>query len=148
MGLALLDSSALVAYVQDGDTLHASATEVIESTVRGGTGLVVSSVTWTEVLHGALIGRVPEGAVVEFVDDFGIDALPVDGYVAERAADLQMAYRHTRKRAPWPRLRTPDALILATAETYDDVTTVIAGDRQWANVPGLSVEVLTLRERG
>jgi predicted nucleic acid-binding protein len=148
VALALVDSSALVAYIVEGDTLHRSATEAIESALRGGQGLAVSAVTWTEVLRGALLGYFAEPEVYELAVDFGITVLAVDEAVAQRAAELQIAYRGTRSRAPWPTLRTPDALILATAETYDEVEAVIAGDTQWANVPGVATDLVLLRERG
>lgn len=148
MAVALLDSSALIAYILDGDTLHTSATKAVESMMSAGSRLAMSAVTWTEVTYGMLLDRLPEDALVEFVEDFGIDALPVDGYVAERAAELQKAYRDTGCGPSWPRLRTPDALILATADVEGDVTTVIAGDRQWATVPGVSADVVILSESG
>jgi predicted nucleic acid-binding protein len=146
VAVTLLDSSAVVAYMVEGDTLHESAAHAIESAVRGGASLAISAVTWSEVLHGALLGYFPEEAVRELAADFGIAVLAVDAAVAEAAAALQKEYRETSIAEPRPRLRTPDALILATAEVYADVDSVICGDEKWANVPGVSTEIVLLRE--
>ncbi len=146
MAVALLDSSALVAYLIAGDTLHTAAAREIETSVRAGRRLAISAVTWSEVLHGALLGHLPETALRELVADFGVAILAADERVAERAATLQRAYRETRKRAPRPRLRTPDALILATASVYEDVDQVICGDEKWAKVPDVEADVVLLDE--
>jgi predicted nucleic acid-binding protein len=138
VAVALLDSPAVVAYLVEGDALHGSAADAIESTMRSGTSLAISAVTWSETLHGALLGHFPEEHLREFVEDFGIAILGVDVEVAEQAAALQKAYRRTG------RLRTPDALILGTSLAYGDVEKVICGDEQWAKVPGVRAEVVRL----
>jgi predicted nucleic acid-binding protein len=146
VAVALLDSSAVVAYMVEGDTLHESAAQAIESAVRGGASLAISAVTWSEVLHGALLGYFPEDALRELAEDFGIEVLAADAEVAEAAAALQKTYRETSNTEPRARLRTPDALILATAHVYAHVDTVICGDEKWPNVPGVSAEIVLLRE--
>jgi predicted nucleic acid-binding protein len=146
VALALVDSSALIAYMVRGDALHDSAVDAIESAMRAGTSLAISAVTWTETLHGALLGHLPEAELRDLVGDFGIAILAVDARVAEEAAALQKAYRDTRRKEPRPRLRTPDALILATSLVHADVETVICGDEQWAKVPGVTAEIVFLRE--
>lgn len=146
MALAIVDTSAIIAYMVADDVLHASAVKAIETTMVGGSTLVMSVVTWSEALNGALLGHVPEAELREFVADFGIEIVDVDVNVAEQAAALQKAYRDTAKKAPRPKLRTPDALILATSLVYEDVTTIIGGDAKWANVPGITAEIKLLTE--
>ena len=51
---------------------------------------------------------------------------------------MQKAYRETSKKQPRPRLRTPDALILATSLIYAEIDTVIGGDIRIV-IPGISV---------
>ncbi len=143
MAVALLDSSAVVAYLVEGDALHAGAVEAIESALRAGVSPAVSAVTWSEVLHGALLGYFPEAAVRELAADFGIAVVPVDIHVAEQAARLQKGYRETSK----GRLRTPDALILATSVVHPGVERVICGDDKWTKVPGVPAEVVLLAGR-
>jgi len=148
VAVALLDSSALIAYIVAGDALHADAVEAIESAMSAGTPLAISVVTWSEVLHGALLGHLPEHEPRELVEDFGIAILPVDVEVAELAAALQAGYRSTSKRSPRPWLRTPDALILATSTAYGEIATVICADEQWTRVPGVDAKIVLLVEPG
>ncbi len=146
MAVALVDSSAIIAYLVADDALHDSAVEAIESALRSGRSLAMSAVTWSETLHGALLGHFPEGVLREFADDFGIETLAVDAAVAEQAAALQRAYRDSGKKRPRPTLRTPDALILAAAVIEADIDTVVAGDRKWRNVPGVEATIVLLKE--
>jgi predicted nucleic acid-binding protein len=148
VAVALVDSSAIIAYLVEDDALHASAAHAIESAMRAGKSLAMSAVTWSETLHGALLGYFPEADLREFVEDFGIEILEVDAAVAEQAAALQKAYRNTRKNEPRPKLRTPDALILATSLMYAGVDTVIGGDEKWIKVPGIEAEIALLEEDG
>jgi predicted nucleic acid-binding protein len=147
VAVALVDSSAIIAYMVEGDALHTDAARAIESAMTGGAPLAMSAVTWSEVLHGALLGYYGEREVRELAEDFGIRILPVDAEIAEKAAALQAAYRATSRRDPRPKLRTPDALILATAAVYDDVDTVIGGDEQWTRVPHVDVDIVLLTGR-
>ncbi len=144
MAVALVDSSAIIAYLVEDDALHEGAVRAIESAMRGGKSLAMSAVTWSETLHGALLGYLPEAALREFAGDFGIEVLDVDVDVAEQAAALQKAYRDTSTREPRPKLRTPDALILATSLVYRDVDTVIGGDAKWTKIPGVEAEIALL----
>ncbi len=147
MAVALLDSSALIAFLDGDDALHPSAVTVIEELLRAGTRLAISAVTWAEVLNGAYQGHHDERIVRGFVADLGVSILPVDAEVAEHAAFLQSRYAASGSRRETPRLRTPDALILATASLLDTVQTVVCGDGKWRNVPGIAVEIALLHER-
>lgn len=147
MAIALLDSSAVIAYLVEDDALHADGVEAIESVMRHGTSLAMSAVTWSETLHGALLGHLPEASLRELVEDFGIAILAVDADVAEQAAALQRAYRDTSQQAPRPGLRTPDALILATSLVYAGIEALIGGDEKWTKVPGITAEIVLLAER-
>lgn len=148
MAVALVDSSAIIAYLVEDDALHAGAVEAIESAMRDGASLAMSAVTWSETLHGALLGYVPERVLRDFVEGFGIEILAVDADVAEQAASLQKAYRATSRKEPRPRLRTPDALILATSLVYADIDVIIGGDAKWTRVPGVDAEIVRLEGHG
>jgi len=137
----------MIAYLVGDDALHADAAEAIEAAMSSGASLMMSAVSWWEMLHGALLGHYPERGLREFVEDFAITIVPVDGDVAEQAAGLQAAYRATSKRGPRPRLRTPDALILAASIVYADIHTVICGDAKWSQVPGVNADIVLLRAR-
>lgn len=147
MGVALLDSSAIVAYLYADDTLHDDAVEAIESVVRGGGSLAISAISWAELLNGANLGHRELDVLRGFVSELGISILAVDAGVAEHGAELQRAYARTGRTRDRPRLRTPDALILATAVAHPDIDIVISGDGKWSKVPGVSARVDVLGER-
>jgi predicted nucleic acid-binding protein len=131
----LLDSSAVVGFLQPDDALHDAAYAAIGRAVRAGDYLAISAVTWTEILTGAALGHREEATVRGFVADFGIEIAPVDATVAERAARIRG--RHVERVAGGRRRSTippPDALILATADVHPDVDRVMGGDAQWARV--------------
>lgn len=148
MAVALVDSSAVIGYLLEEDGLHPSAVEAIEATMLAGNSLAMSAVTWSETLHGALLGYFPEAELRELLADFGIQILAVDADVAEQAATLQKAYRETSAGEPRPRLRTPDAVILATSLVYADIDVVIGRDAKWTKVPGVEARVVLLEEAG
>lgn len=116
----------MVAFLVVRDALRTSAIRAIDDALDRRDNLAMSVVTWNETL----LGDLPKVVLRAFVVDFGIRLLAVEIQAAERAAQLQHAYRQTRKRAPWPRLRTPDALILATADIRPDVAWVGRGHEQ------------------
>lgn len=147
MGVALLDSSAVVAYLYADDVLHQGAVEAIESAVRGGAPLAISAVSWAELLGGEHHGHQEQDVVRALVREFGIAIVAVDADVAEQAAALQGAYARTGRGRDRPRLRTPDALILATAVVHKDIDTVICGDAKWPKVPGVPAQIELFRER-
>lgn len=144
--VALLDSSALAGYLDRDDALHGDATLAIEGLLRGGSSLVISAVSWAEILNGAHQERHEQAEIRGFVRNFGVAIVPVDAAVAESAAALQAAYARSDRRREAARLRTPDALILATATVHDYIDTVVGGDSKWTRVPGVNAEVVLLRE--
>lgn len=147
MGVVLLDSSAVVGFLQPDDALHDAAYAAIGRAVRAGDYLAISAVTWTEILTGAALGHREEATVRGFVADFGIEIAAVDAAVAERAARIRG--RHAERLAGGRRRSTvspPDALILATAELHPAVDRVIGGDARWSRIcRSLDVAFLQLR---
>jgi predicted nucleic acid-binding protein len=143
----LLDSSAVVGFLQPDDALHEAASRAIASAIRGGERLAISAVSWMEILTGALLGHREELTVRGFLADFAIQALPVDVAVAERAARIRA--RHAERAGDGRRrstIRPPDALILATADVHPDVDRVMGGDARWTRVSrSLGVAFVRLR---
>jgi predicted nucleic acid-binding protein len=107
VGVALLDSSALIGYLDADDDLHASAVEAVEGLLRGGSTLAISAVSWAELLNGVHQGHHDQHIVRGFVDDSGVSILPVDAAVAERAAALQAQHAASSARRDRRRLRPP-----------------------------------------
>ena len=122
MGVALLDTSAVVGFLHADDTLHEAADRAVRAAAREH-ALAVSAVTFAELLTGAKLGHHDEPLLRRFLMEVVATRIPVDEQVAERAADLR-AGRRT--------LRMPDALILATGDLHADV--VVSGDRRWRAV--------------
>jgi hypothetical protein len=78
---------------------HDDAVAAIESTVSVGSTLAISAVTWSELLHGAVLRHHPEEAIRELVEDFGVDIVDVDRGTANHAMTLQAVYNATSKKA-------------------------------------------------
>jgi predicted nucleic acid-binding protein len=132
VGVALLDSSVVAAFLDGDDALHDAADAALRSVAREHL-LAISTVTIAELLAGAKLGHHDEAIMRRFFAEIVGSRLPVDEAVAVRAAELRGANRA---------LRTPDALILATADLHADV--VVTGDAQWAKVRGIGCAVLAL----
>jgi predicted nucleic acid-binding protein len=130
----VLDSDAIVGFLDRKDALHDVADAAIRDLI-GKERLLVSVVTYAEVLTGARLGHHDERQVRGFFGDLISEILPVDVEVADMAADLR-----SRRRS----LRMPDAMILATAETQPEVGLVVTGDIQATKIAGLSCKVQLL----
>jgi predicted nucleic acid-binding protein len=131
VGLILLDSTAIVGFLDADDALHEAAVARIRKSV-GSQPLLASVISYAEVMTGVSLGHHSEEAVSGFFDVLISDLLPVDRAVAARAARLRGARRS---------LRMPDALILATADLNDGIDTVLCGDGDWPKVKGLACRV-------
>lgn len=130
----VLDSAAVIAFLDGRDTLH----DVADRAIRALTAkhrFYASAVTLTEVLTGAHLKHHDEAVVRAFFADLVSEILPVEEVGAERAARLRADHR----------LRTPDALILAAAEGHPDVEILLTGDAAMANVDRLGFRVELLR---
>jgi predicted nucleic acid-binding protein len=131
----VLDSHAVVGFLDRNDALHDAADAAIRKLV-GKERLLVSVVTYAEVLTGARLGHHDERQVRGFFSDLISKVLPVDVDVANVAADLRSRCKS---------LRMPDAKILATAEIQPEVSLVVTGDIQVTKVAGLKCKVELLR---
>jgi len=130
----VLDSDAVVGFLDRADALHEAADLAIRDLVREQR-LLVSAVTYAEVLTGARLGHHDEDRVAGFFAELISDVLPVDIAVAHKAADLRARSRS---------LRMPDALILAPAEMDPDIELVVTGDAKITKVPNLTCQVRLL----
>jgi predicted nucleic acid-binding protein len=130
----VLDSDAVVGFLDRGDALHGAADEAIRDLI-GSHQLLVSTVTYAEVLTGARLGHHDEEQVKGFFFELTSGILSVEVEIAEKAAEL---------RSRLESLRMPDALILATADIAPEVELVLTGDRQMERVPGLACRIQVL----
>jgi predicted nucleic acid-binding protein len=132
----VLDSGAVVAFLDRDDVLHRAADAAIRKLI-GEHRFYASVITFAEVLTGVRLGHHDEELVRDFFRDLVAELLPVEAATAERAARL----RGDQKAL----LRMPDALILAAADSHPDVEVVLTGDTGFKSVRGLSCRVSLLR---
>ena len=133
----VLDSSAVIGFLDRSDRLHREADRAIRDLLQAEP-LFVSTITYAEVLTGARIGHHEETSVAGFFTELISSILSVTVEVADRAAHL---------RAANPALRMPDALIVATAETEPEVETLLSGDRDLARLRGLACRLQVIGAR-
>jgi predicted nucleic acid-binding protein len=132
--VALLDSVAVAGFLDRDDAFHVAADARVRE-LAGRETLIVSVITYAELLTGAGRGHHEQTAVRGFFDQLIDTICEVDRPVAERAAELRL---HT------PSLKMPDALILATADLAN-AGLVVTGDDRWQAVDiGPRVELLTV----
>jgi len=139
-GTILLDTSAVLAYLAGTEPASAAAASVIDGLVATGKARgVVSTITMTESLVRPLRAR--STTAVRIVEDFllrfpNLAVEPVTVAIAREAARIRAATA----------VRTPDAIILATAVQVG-ATVVIGNDRSWpalAKRAGLTVRIALL----
>lgn len=140
MGLTLLDSSVVVGLLDRDDALHMAATAAVERELEERQTLALSAVSWMEVLTGAerASGSAFDGD--RFLERGGIPVLSVDRAVAETAAGIRRRAARGRRR-----IRTPDALVLGTADAHPDVDRVLTADAQWRGVRLAAARIVVVR---
>lgn len=131
----VLDSDAVVAFLDQDDALHRASDSAIRKLIAANR-FFASAVTFAEVLTGAHLQHHDEAVVRGFFDDLVAEILPVATATAGRAARL---------RADHEALRMPDTLILAAADGHPDVDLILTGDAGLKSVRGLSCRVSLLR---
>lgn len=127
----VLDSSAVVGFLDRSDYLHDAADEAIRELLASHR-LFVSVITYAEVLTGARLGHHDEEQVTGFFTDLISLVVPVDMAIGDCAARL---------RAQTKTLAMPDALIAATAEMNGEVELLVSGDGDVAGAKGLDCPV-------
>ena len=126
MALIVLDASVVIAHLDTGDSLHAAATAALNRYADDDLRLPASA--YAECLvDPARKGMLP--AARDHIAALGLEVVPIDRVIAERAAALR-AGRRT--------LRLPDALVMARADALE-AETVLTGDRRWRRLPRVRV---------
>lgn len=132
-----LDSNAVIGFLDRSDDLHDAADEAIRDLLAVDQ-LVVSVITYAEVMTGARLGHHDEGQVTGFFADLVSRIVPVEVAIGDRAASL-------RAKAV---LGMPDALIAATAERDPEIELLLTGDQGVAKLNGLGCDVQLLFPSG
>jgi predicted nucleic acid-binding protein len=133
-----LDSNVVVGFLDRSDDLHVAADEAIRELLEVDQ-LVVSVITYAEVVTGARLGHHDEGRVRGFFADLISRILSVDVAIGDCAARL---------RAQTRALAMPDALIAATAELDPEIKLLVSGDQGVAKLKGLGCATRLLSPGG
>lgn len=126
MGLALLDTSVVIAALNREDALHRGASDAILA-ARDRHALAISTMTYAEMLVGPLrVGR----RAVEVVERFAsqVRLLDITPEVARTAAELRVRRN----------LRLPDAVIVATGMRHR-ADVILTGDAAWRGLAKVRV---------
>jgi predicted nucleic acid-binding protein len=126
MGLALLDSSIVVAALNRHDAIHEAASRAVRAE-RERHALAISTLTYAEILVGPLRAGGRAVAVVErFADQVRIVDLSPD--IARLAAELRAARG----------LKLPDAVIVATGLRLG-ADVILTADAGWKGIEKAAV---------
>ncbi len=126
MGVALLDTSVVIAALNRDDALHAEASRAVRDQRRRH-ALAISVITYAEML----VGPLRAGArAVRLVDRFAAETriLDLQPEVARAAAEL----RARRK------LGLADAIVVATG-LYNGVDVILTADTRWRGLSRVDV---------
>lgn len=123
MALIVVDASVVIAFLDGDDPHHTRALAALNA--NRGDVLVLPASAYSEILVRPFQrATTAAGLVDEALNDLGIRVEAVTRDIARRAAAL---------RASHPRLRLPDALVLATGEVLD-ARHVLTADGLWPRV--------------
>lgn len=125
MGPVVLDSSVIIAWLNPDDAHHERVTRRLQELAASGGRFAVSAVGYCELMSNK--SRARRDAIRKAVEALGAESvIAVDREIAEHAGAL---------RARRPSLRTPDALIAATAAIRGSGT-LLTADRAMARLDG------------
>ena len=126
MGLALLDTSGVIAALNRDDKLHVPASRAVLAE-RDRHALAISTLTYAEILAGPL--RAGHGTV-EIVERFAgqVRVLDVSKSIARLAAELRATHG----------LKLPDAVIVATGLRHE-ADVILTGDARWKGIQTVQV---------
>lgn len=128
MALIVVDASVLIALLDPDDALHNAAAAALSR--HAGDDLKLPASAYSE----SLVGPARRGdlrAAKHAIASLLMDVVPITDRIAEHAADL---------RARQPKLRLPDALVIATGSTLN-ADMVLTGDAGWRRL-GKTISVV------
>lgn len=125
MAVTVVDAGIVIAVLDSSDSHHVAASEALRAALASGETLILPASAYAEVLVAPLRKNAQSAAVVDsFIDALPATVQPITRPIAQAAAQLRA--RHG------PRLRLPDALVVATALDLD-AARLLTTDRRWPN---------------
>lgn len=137
MGVVHLAAGVVIGFLDADDTHHAAARTVLSDALDAGHRIEMAASAFAECLVGpARRGADAVAVVRSLVERVPIVIVPLDESIAVTAAVL---------RAPHPKLRLPDALVVATAKEQF-AEELVTTDRRWptARALELGAKIVTL----
>jgi predicted nucleic acid-binding protein len=130
MALIHLDAGVVIGLLDAGDALHDAARIALEGVLRAGDRIEMAASAFSECLVGpARRGADAVDTVRALAERVPIAIVPLDEEIAVAAAVVRAAH---------PKLRLPDALVVATAgERRADQ--LITTDRKWPSARALKL---------
>ncbi len=125
MGLTVLDAGVIIGFLDRGDAHHQFATASFQAAAERNDQLAIPASVYAEVLVGPFRSGNRSVAAVAAVDEL-IDRVPVSVEPLSRP----IAAAAARVRAKHPKVRLPDALVIATAMVLD-ADVLVTTDRGW-----------------
>jgi predicted nucleic acid-binding protein len=125
MGVAVLDTSVVIATLNRDDALHNAASRAVVAE-RDRNALAISALTYAELLAGPLRAG---GRALEVVERFAAQVRIIDlsPEIARRAAEERVARG----------LKLADAVIVATGLLHADL--ILTADARWKGVERVTV---------
>jgi predicted nucleic acid-binding protein len=133
VGLIVLDAGAVIAILDANDAHHAAARKAVSGALAAGDRLVLPASAYAEVM----VAPTSRGSDATATADAFVDALPATVQPATREVAAVAATLRSRH---GPRLRLPDALVVATAMVVA-ADRIMTTDSRWPSLP-VPVEVI------
>ncbi len=123
MELTVLDAGVVIGWMDSTDAHHGAACEALSGSRSIGNRLALPASALAEVMVGpARQGPGSVEAATEMLAAVPVETVPIDGRVAVETAALRAS--------TGPRLRLPDAMVVATAIVLG-ASRLITTDRRW-----------------
>jgi predicted nucleic acid-binding protein len=123
MGLTVLDAGVLIGFLDNGDLHHSAAVREFESARHRGDEIVIPGSALAEsMVTPARKGEPALEALREFIERLPVGVAQLDAEVAIIAAQIRALHG--------PRLKLPDALVVATAINIE-AEVLVTTDRGW-----------------
>ena len=137
MGVVHLDAGVVIGFLDADDAHHTAARTVLSRALDAGDRIGMAASAFAECLVGpARHGGDAVATVRLLVERVPIVIVPLDESIAVAAAELRAAH---------PKLRLPDALVVATAQERS-AERLVTTDRGWptARALKLGAKIVTL----
>jgi predicted nucleic acid-binding protein len=131
MGLTVIDAGVLIGFLDESDTHHHTSTREFESARRQGEIVIPVSALVESMVAPARHGDASLDAIREFVERLPLGVAQLDADIAIIAVQVRAQFG--------PRLKLPDALVIATALNLQ-ADVLVTTDRGWPSNAALGFE--------